>query len=510
MLPVPKDDLGAAPEGRVCAGGEGEASAASAVAEAVDDIAAEQEEDSSDDSTYSSYSSYSASAVAESAKSPFDVRGSVTRLGRHWPSPYEQHWQHGGYWPAAYQQHLQQQMEWDGIWKAWNYYVGSGASGSQQEVPGPMVSHSDEPSTNQGPGTIACLYVYVREEANVDEVAVDLRNQAPTILFVCCSDGEVAESMATALSKAGVDNKPRGDGGTGTGRGAKAGGVANQPRGDGGKGKGGPGRASKEDFQVMFQCVVRYELIIAGRAGIVKEVEIKDFFNIAAGGPLLIAEVGFAVSVQQMLSVRVAIIGLPTMQVITPWGDFARTLERRSVRLLVGEFANQLVSALTDLRKVISVRACAVEPCVRHDDTYWLASSAMLVLGPVGSIKMLVDDDTGRHKWTPLSETRGCGEQLEEPVEKRWKAMKHSLECEPFAGSEDEDESRGWPVIASVKQKQARTVLEHTKKLSVFMGAKSSRRRAESASYRADTRAERANKWAHKSWAQPHRRGKGK
>ena len=313
--------------------------------------------------------------------------------------------------------------------------------------------------------------------------------------------------MATALSKAGVDNKPHGDGGKGKGRGAKAGGVANQPRGDGGKGKGRPRRASKEDFQVMFHCVVQYELIIAGRAGIVKEVEIKDFFNIAAGGPLLIAEVGFAVSVQQMLSLRVALIGLPTMEVITPWGDFARALERRSARVLVGEFTDQLWPALTEIRKVISVKACAVEPCVRsfrnRDDTYWLASSAMLVLGPVGSIKMLVDDDTGRTKWTPLSETRGCGVQLEEPVEESWKAMKYCLESLPFVGTEGEDESQGWPVIASVKQKKAMTVLEHTKKLIVFMGSKDSRRRADSASYRAERRTERATAWAHKSWAQP-------
>ena len=82
------DDLGAAPEGRVCAGGEGEASMVrttwrrfSAVAEAV-----QQERDSGDDSsTYSSYSSRSEDSSPRrqaSAKSPFDVREDVTRRGR--------------------------------------------------------------------------------------------------------------------------------------------------------------------------------------------------------------------------------------------------------------------------------------------------------------------------------------------------------------------------------------------------------------------------------------------
>ena len=67
---------------------------------------------------------------------------------------------------------------------------------------------------------------------------MDLRKQAPTILFVRCCDGEEARDMTTALSKEGVDNRPRGDGGKG------------QRSGDKGKGKGGQARASKEDLQV--------------------------------------------------------------------------------------------------------------------------------------------------------------------------------------------------------------------------------------------------------------------
>ena len=97
------------------------------------------------------------------------------------------------------------------------------AEGAKERVPSQSHSDapSDAPSADQGPSTIACLYVYVGKEANVDEVAVDLRNQAPTILFVCCGDREVAKNMAIALSKKGVDNAPRGDGGKGKGRGDK-------------------------------------------------------------------------------------------------------------------------------------------------------------------------------------------------------------------------------------------------------------------------------------------------
>ena len=163
----------------------------------------------------------------------------------------------------------------------------------------------------------------------------------------------------------------------------------------------------------------------------------------AGGGPLLIAEVGFAVSFQQMLSLRVAILGLPTSASDCSescWADVVQALQRRSVRVLVGEFADQLFKVLGHLRKVLSVRACAVEPCVGPDETFWLASSAMLVLGPVGSVKMMVDEDLLKMAWTPISETCGCGVQIPEPVKEEWKAtVQFVLRRVPFPGRENED-----------------------------------------------------------------------
>ena len=150
----------------------------------------------------------------------------------------------------------------------------------------------------EGVGNAACLYVYVDKEADIDEVAKDLRNQAPTVLFVCCYDSEAAMRMQTALSKDAV-NKIGGEGGKG---------AVNKTRGDGGKGQGQQARASKEEFQVMFKCVIMEELIIAGRHSIVKEVEIKQVLRTPGGGPLLIADVGFAKAAQHMLFMRVAAV----------------------------------------------------------------------------------------------------------------------------------------------------------------------------------------------------------
>ena len=369
-----------------------------------------------------------------------------------------------------------------------------------------MASQSEAPSTDEPPsavaektgnGSIACLYAYVGKEANLDEVARDLRNQAPTILFVCCCDGQVAEEMKTVLSEQGVDNRPRGDGGKGQGSGTK------------GKGKGGQARAGPEDFQVQFQCISRGDLIVAGRNGIVKELDFKEELLTPLGSGVLIAEVGFNVGIQQMLSLRVAAIGVPIdpeSAVMVTWDDVAQALERRSVRVLAGEFTDKFLQFLKAMRNLVATRVCAVEPCVKFEDnTHWLASSAMVMMGPVGHVTMMVEEQGGTC-WTPLSETRGRGVQIREPIEELWKAMKYTLEIEVFRGNDGEDKSRGWPMISKATRKKATIVLPHTKKMLVFMGGTESRRTNQGFAHRDDTRSSRAEKRGDAAWARPYRR----
>ena len=69
---------------------------------------------------------------------------------------------------------------------------------------------------------MACLYVYVDKEVNIDEVALDLRNQAPTAVLACCCDSDVSRLMQLVLGKEVVDNKTRGHGGKGKGSEARA------------------------------------------------------------------------------------------------------------------------------------------------------------------------------------------------------------------------------------------------------------------------------------------------
>ena len=59
---------------------------------------------------------------------------------------------------------------------------------------------------------MSIVYVYVGAEADIGEVAKDLRNMAPTVLIVCCSNGDVMAQMHVALREEGVNRSSRGDG----------------------------------------------------------------------------------------------------------------------------------------------------------------------------------------------------------------------------------------------------------------------------------------------------------
>ena len=61
-------------------------------------------------------------------------------------------------------------------------------------------------------------------------------------------------------------------------------------------------------------CVVKQEIVVAGRGGMVKDVTIKHDMRIPMDGLLLVSEVDFTVGIQDWLSMRVAaIVDKPTV-----------------------------------------------------------------------------------------------------------------------------------------------------------------------------------------------------
>ena len=92
----------------------------------------------------------------------------------------------------------------------------------------------------------------------------------------------------------------------------------------------------------------------------------------------------------------------------------------------------------------------------------------MLFAGPVGHLTILETRGSGGSSeilgsgWS--SETRGRGVNVV------------SLNIQSYVGEVGKDETRGWPVIDIVKQKEVKKLLPHTRKLFVFFGSNTAHR----------------------------------
>ena len=368
-----------------------------------------------------------------------------------------------------------------------------------------------------GMGSMQCVYAFVGNEANVDNVAADLRNHAPQILCVVCDDSETALTLEAALTQPAVDRRRRGDGG-------------NQPCGGKGKGKE---RASTADYQMKFMCVRCDELIIAGRVGFVKEVNHRQTVTTPGRGTLAIADVDFSVTVQQMLQMKVAVLrvrdvpgraGVCDACHPSHWREVAHELSRMSVRLIAGEFGGSILQLLTNARSILSARACAFEPAFLDNRRQQgiLSSSAMVFLGPVESVttadKPSLDDwpvmEARYRGATDLSGSgliRGSGVMIPTPPHDHWPRVRKILlgEGKDAAFDGQNDESYGWPIVQTIKEKKPSTVMPQTSKLCIYMGATQQRRSEEAKKHRKRALQERMGKsanriWSNKQWKRPY------
>ncbi len=321
---------------------------------------------------------------------------------------------------------------------------------------------------------MSVVYVYVGAEANVGEVAVDLRNQAPTVLIVCCSSGDVTARMQAALSQEAVNKNTRGDGES----------PKQKPR------------KNAEDFQVQFSCIVQFpSLIVAGRRPVVKDVDVKETLSLPGGGSVLIAEVGLHVMVQGQLSIRLAAFAnsAPLRGGGVTFDNVAEAFENRSVRLIAGEFGETLFILLAAIRKRMAVNVCAMRLCSDKEQgavaqlpsknggpsvDVKIASSAMLLAGPVGRIMLLG--------------TAFCGVSINAA----------SVNTQSFVGEEGKDASHGWPVLGNLKQKEVLKLLPHTQKMLVFIDSNKTHRTPEALQAREQKRRQRADTFVGAAWAQ--------
>eukprot|EP00959_Pyramimonas_sp_CCMP1952_P187103 3912628-Pyramimonas_sp.AAC.1 len=96
---------------------------------------------------------------------------------------------------------------------------------------------------------------------------------------------------------------------------------------------------------------------MAGRDGFVSEVGVQQFLNLPGVGQITIGEFALAVSIQQMASIKVAVVSLTPgcrrpidSEVAENWTKVVDSMARKSVRFVAGHFADKIDEFLVATR----------------------------------------------------------------------------------------------------------------------------------------------------------------
>ena len=311
--------------------------------------------------------------------------------------------------------------------------------------------------------TVACVYVHVGDEADVDAVAVDIRDHGPTVLLVTCATSEAATTLIARLKEP----------------------APTTIRGGGDKQK-----------NVGYVTASYENLIVAGRSGYVKSVEAKQM-EPAAVWNYIVAELKFSVHFCQMMQLSVA-VAAPTPECVSQSTiqpdpeDVLSALEKsiasENVRLVAGQFIGQLDMILGHMRREVDVNVAAwtpfrdvpveVKPAVAGESRrtrYGSDPGYIFVVGPVqkntpwrpGDLAVPVRWVPPRRKqmWSTTFPTDTWGNLMNKYVP--WKPVVTGCET-----------TRGWTPMPSMKQKPMKVQLHDTYKLSVYSTGKSRRSKA--------------------------------
>ena len=289
------------------------------------------------------------------------------------------------------------------------------------------------PIPTEDTGAINIVYTYVGEGCNIVELALDLRNVAPTFLVLCCFDWQMAQQMQTELMKKPVGLPYYG------GRGPRPG---------------------PDELQYSYTCTSSHELIIAGRTSCIPEVHVLEEMLSPDGGHVLVVGSQSYVKVQGEYDWTLAVFGLPSRRGRgESWGAVADVMLDNSVRVMVGEFGgtafwagqSRLEQLMEATRGRMQSHACAIRLKPDEDDDTHAASAgesattAFVVNGPVSRV--------------------------------RWKNPYSTIMRDMNAGNPTiDDASSNWSCIRRVWEKPLQSEFAAARRLWVYMGSKTSTR----------------------------------
>ena len=265
-------------------------------------------------------------------------------------------------------------------------------------------------------GNMVLVYIHMTGNADVAEVARDVREHGPTIAIFTCAGAEDAQLLAAKLKE------PTTAVGTNT--------------------RGGGDRTEKQ-----FVCTQHKHCVLAGRLGVVASIDCRHTATVCGSGSIVIAEVTLNVQVSGQMIFRLAALDLTQAMIVqdSSWDDVRDLLKRFLVRFVAGEFGSIIGLFLKSLSGKMAANVVAFSRYrVLGDTADYTTGSFIVVLGPIENRTIL----QGMTEAKPDSEFPDL--LLVSTLLLPENALVPSTHTR---GSGGNTWTKDWPVIQKVKQK---------------------------------------------------------
>ena len=213
------------------------------------------------------------------------------------------------------------------------------------------------------------VFMSISSDTNIVEVAEDVRNIAPIIVAVCCSDPDQASEMYVELVKDQI-GPPRN--------------WNKEPR----------KRPPPELLQFKYRCQILNGIVVGGKEHFVEDLKVQAVRHTPDGADVMFVSMKININVQGINQWTLAVFGPPSSQCSRgTWDTVAKAVVENSVRLMVGDFGgrnvfsggNGLEETLRAVRKRMQTHLCALklQPEEWSEMAGETSTMAVVVNGPV-------------------------------------------------------------------------------------------------------------------------------
>ena len=193
-----------------------------------------------------------------------------------------------------------------------------------------------------------------------------------------------------------------------------------------------------------YKCVRGGKFIVAGRNNSVKHVLKLGEDDVEQESKALVADVAIPNRVPNMPSFKVAVAAWKTPEERADM--FENLVHQFGVRILAGEFHEDVNSMLDHMRKVCKINLAAWKPWKTSNRHFTISTSLIFVLGPIGESKPWAE---------PMEMCPRPVAPVTDYAVKNFRNMYRSLKKSHRKTVKAKDNTFGWPWIQKVRQTQS-------------------------------------------------------